>query len=78
VRNIVEANEKEEISNWCDFGMSYCQHKFTVRPFHCLGERILRVCLSVCLLAGKLVYTLQKIVSSVRKSCTFCICLRVL
>jgi len=56
VRNIVEANNKEEIDNWCDFGVSYCQHKFTVRPFHCLGELMaaclfvsLSVCLSVCL-----------------------------
>jgi len=38
VRNIVESNVKEEISNWCDYGVSYCQHKFTVRPFHCLGQ----------------------------------------
>jgi len=40
VRNIVEANKKSEINNWCDFGVTYCEHKFTVRPFHCLGERI--------------------------------------
>jgi len=44
VRNIVESNAKEEISNWCDFGVSYCDHKFTVRPFQCLGERIMSAC----------------------------------
>lgn len=36
VRNIVEANEKIEIDNWCDFGQTLCHHKFTVRPFRCL------------------------------------------
>ena len=53
VRNIVEANEKEEINNWCDFGVSYCQKKFTVRPFHCLGNCTplslsLSLCVCVC------------------------------
>ena len=55
VRNIVESNGKEEISNWCDFGVSYCEHKFTVRPFHCLGEQMalclhvhLYIILSIC------------------------------
>ena len=50
VRNIVEANNKEEISNWCDFGVSFCQHRFTVRPFHCLGERTaVAMCVSACI-----------------------------
>ena len=49
VRNIVEANEKEEVSNWCDFGVSFCSHRFTVRPFHCLGKRIAVYIYCVCI-----------------------------
>jgi len=58
VRNIVESNEKEQINNWCDFGVSYCDHRFTVRPFHCLGELLAVSCLCVMLSVCVFVFVL--------------------
>jgi len=36
VRNVVESTTKVTIDNWCDYGVSLCDKKFTVRPFRCL------------------------------------------